>query len=834
MPLSFRRLLVSVSVFLVLAATSPIQGAVVLSVDINDATDTPSDTAPGFVAYTLANDTLAVPPFGIDVNPAGGAVLDDVHRLTPADGGALTLAALYRDSIFAAGDNTANYYRVGLDTLITGLIPGQRYTLTAWSFDSGVVGTRTSDWSILGLGGPQFGVNDYVFNGATAPASDSADRIVATAIADENGRLTLRGRQAATSTTPQVFLNGVTVDQQSSAAVQASPVLALDFGERGGAGGADVQSGFSEFLLTGTPATATQSTPSVRTFGAYTVTLTPVGGAVDDRVRTTPANSGVFTESLLLKDFVFAAVGATGMDVKIAGLAANHNYLLEVWSFDSGSVTTARTTDWTVNGAMLWDDYTFNGANLPATNNDYKMAGAFTTNAAGELTISGRLVAGSPGVFLNALRVSDLIPASIVDFGHPILSEFLASNSSGIVDEDGDSSDWIEIWNTTANDLNLAGWHLTDDATLPAKWTFPAGVIVPSQGRLVVWASGKNRTTNPAALHTSFTLSKTAGAYLAFTKPDASIVTSYTNLPAQFTNISYGLFGAAEPLTAGYLQPPTPGAANGSPVPGFVADTTFDVKRGFFSAPFALHISCATPNAQIYYTSDGSDPTTSSTLYSGTAGIPISGTAVIRARAFAPPLAPSNIDTQTYIFPAQVQNQPSNPPGWPATWGTNSEVATNNNGNGTVPADYAMDARVVNGAVAGHTVQDALSSLPTLSLVLNPSDFDSVGNGIYTNPQSVGDAWERATSMELLELDGSTLHTECGVRIHGNSSRRPFRMQKHSFRVAFRNEYGDAKLGYKLFDDTTAEDLRSPGAPRFLYGRLGHGELGYRPLSPGQ
>ena len=65
----------------------------------------------------------------------------------------------------------------------------------------------------------------------------------------------------------------------------------------------------------------------------------------------------------------------------------------------------------------------------------------------------------------------------------------------------------------------------------------------------------------------------------------------------------------------------------------------------------------------------------------------VTTTTILRARAFAPPLAPSNTDTQTYIFRADVQNQTAAPAGWPATWGTDSQVATNNGGNGTVPAE---------------------------------------------------------------------------------------------------------------------------------------------------
>ena len=43
-----------------------------------------------------------------------------------------------------------------------------------------------------------------------------------------------------------------------------------------------------------------------------------------------------------------------------------------------------------------------------------------------------------------------------------IISEFLASNVSGISDEDGENSDWIELTNLSGTAVNLTGWSLTD------------------------------------------------------------------------------------------------------------------------------------------------------------------------------------------------------------------------------------------------------------------------------------------------------------------------------------------------------------------------------------
>src|SRR5688572_17204400 len=96
-----------------------------------------------------------------------------------------------------------------------------------------------------------------------------------------------------------------------------------------------------------------------------------------------------------------------------------------------------------------------------------------------------------------------------------IISEFLASNSNSITDENGDSEDWIEIRNTGASSTNTLGWYLTDDAGLPRKWAFPSRTIAAG-GHLLVFASNKNRKPASGNLHTNFRLSDEPD-YLALT-----------------------------------------------------------------------------------------------------------------------------------------------------------------------------------------------------------------------------------------------------------------------------------------------------------------------------
>lgn len=73
------------------------------------------------------------------------------------------------------------------------------------------------------------------------------------------------------------------------------------------------------------------------------------------------------------------------------------------------------------------------------------------------------------------------------------INEVVASNVSGHLDEDGESTDWIELWNYGPAPVDLGGWGLSDDPADPYKWVLPLSSI-PASGSLLVRASGKGTT----------------------------------------------------------------------------------------------------------------------------------------------------------------------------------------------------------------------------------------------------------------------------------------------------------------------------------------------------
>ncbi len=167
-------------------------------------------------------------------------------------------------------------------------------------------------------------------------------------------------------------------------------------------------------------------------------------------------------------------------------------------------------------------------------------------------TTTYTLTAGSSGG-----SISRTVTVGVGGTPQPLrINEFMASNASGLTDEDGERSDWIELHNPNAWSVNLAGYALTDDPAAPDKWVFPTQTIAPG-GYLVVFASSKNRTISGGQLHTNFSLAS-GGEYLALMDRDGAVVQQFSPAyAAQEDDVSTD--------GTGFFVTPTPGAAN---VPG--------------------------------------------------------------------------------------------------------------------------------------------------------------------------------------------------------------------------------------------------------------------------
>ena len=137
------------------------------------------------------------------------------------------------------------------------------------------------------------------------------------------------------------------------------------------------------------------------------------------------------------------------------------------------------------------------------------------------------------------LSTTFLLINSSLTWSNPIISEFMAVNRSTIVDDDNDRNDWIELFNPSGTLINLQGWALTDDPKHQLKWTFP-NINIRSKEYRVVFASGKNRASTNAPLHTNFKLNSETG-YLALLNAEGQPVYEFgPNYPKQFDDVSFG------------------------------------------------------------------------------------------------------------------------------------------------------------------------------------------------------------------------------------------------------------------------------------------------------
>jgi hypothetical protein len=296
-----------------------------------------------------------------------------------------------------------------------------------------------------------------------------------------------------------------------------------------------------------------------------------------------------------------------------------------------------------------------------------------------------------------------------------------------------------------------------------------------------------------------------------------------------------------------YFASGSPNEANTQDHWLYVEDTKFSHSRGFYTEAFSLEITSGTDGAEIYYTLDGTEPgETNGTPYSSP--ITITGTSVVRAKAFKTGHSPTNVDTQTYMFLDDIVTQSSDGSSPGGDWPSGSV-----NGQSIV---YGMDPDIVGVYNTVEEVQDSLLSIPTISMVTDLANLFDSSIGIFVNAGGDGMGWERPASFELIYPDGASgpgfpdgaddgFQVDAGVRIRGGYSRQGSN-PKHAFRLFFRNEYGDAKLKYPLFGDEGADefdkvDLRTSqnyswafGGPdnntmiRDIYSRDVQGQLGHQ------
>ncbi len=355
------------------------------------------------------------------------------------------------------------------------------------------------------------------------------------------------------------------------------------------------------------------------------------------------------------------------------------------------------------------------------------------------------------------------------------INEIVASNDSTLADEDGDYEDWIEIYNSGGTAVNLDGYGLTDNDSDPFKWVFPAETIQPGQ-YLIVFASDKERAIPGSPLHTNFKISA-GGEEVVLTAP-GGLQEDYLPPAALQTDLSYG----RQPDGPGalvFFTDPTPGASNTTTGYSEILDPPqMSQAGGFYTDSFQLELTPVQSDVTIYYTLDGSEPTTSSAVYSG----PIT----IDSRVGDPNVLSTIRTTLPNVYWAE--------PAGEIFKGTVVRAMVDKPGALTSPA-----------ATQTYFVDPDMFSRYTFPVISIATDADNLFDpefgiyvvGNYTNYMQNGRDWERPMHIEFYEPDGTLgFAQDAGLRVHGSKSTI---YHFKSLRVYARSEYGADTIDYEIF-----------------------------------
>lgn len=228
-----------------------------------------------------------------------------------------------------------------------------------------------------------------------------------------------------------------------------------------------------------------------------------------------------------------------------------------------------------------------------------------------------------------------------------VVNEIMQSNIDGIMDDLNEFPDsWVELYNSGDTPVNLADYKIGSKKSESKAWQLPSQTV-NAHGYVVVYCDKEEK-----GLHTSFRLeSDDAGSIYLFKNGETIEKEDYEAMPAP--NIAYGrkTDGSGE---WGYQATPTPGATNcGTVYAEILGSPVFSTEGKVFTSSKNVRLVLSLPEdapegTVIRYTTDGSEPTASSTLYSSP--MMISSNRVIRAKLFCDGYLSPISTTQSYIF----------------------------------------------------------------------------------------------------------------------------------------------------------------------------------------
>lgn len=367
-----------------------------------------------------------------------------------------------------------------------------------------------------------------------------------------------------------------------------------------------------------------------------------------------------------------------------------------------------------------------------------------------------------------------------------VINEVCTKNTT-VPAPDGQFYDFIELYNPTNSAVSVAGFGLTDDAADPMKYTLPGGASVPAKGYYTIYCGIDEKSGVQGA---SFGLSK-KGETVTLSNASGSAIETLA-VPALDDDTSYGrvpdgsqIFGVLSSLTPGYANP------SNQPVNVDVEAPKFSKDSGFYANGFDLNIS-APQGCTVYYTLDGSDPTTLSNRADGA------------IKVYDKSSEPNVYSAKTDI--ADGYTAPTNPVDKAMIV---RAIAVDANGN---TSDIITKSYFI-----GYTQEDCEMNMRVISLVTDPDNLFDYEKGIYVKgkiyDQSTGNMmqswnhpanytqegreWERPAHITVFEKGTAAYNANVGIRIHGAATRSD---SQKSFNIYARSDYGTSKLKYDFFN----------------------------------
>jgi len=359
--------------------------------------------------------------------------------------------------------------------------------------------------------------------------------------------------------------------------------------------------------------------------------------------------------------------------------------------------------------------------------------------------------------FAPVLHIEAQVPISTSPINDLYINELMAS-STRVFDDQGEPEDWVEIYNGGTESQNLAGLYLSDDPADLQKWRILAPIEIPPAGYGLLWLDGEPDQGNT---HAPFKLSKD-GEDLIFSQVlDGQLrVLDQIAFPELEQNVSYGREsdGGANWIKFSEYSPNESNNGNGRYL---AAKVSFSINGGFYSNSVDVSISSSDPDAQIYYTLDGTEPQTDDLAY--TSPVNITQTQLLRARAFKTGFAGGETKSESYFI-------------------------------------------------------NANHSLAVLDIQTEPENLFDGDIGIYVvgnngidgfcnfQPRNWNQDWERPIHLSMYEADGTeAFSVNAGMKIGGGCSRGS-KMKPLNF--YFRgNLYGDAKVEYPVFPQIDVQEF---------------------------